>query len=181
MLKTLGWDRQCELVFDNVQIPRENLLGQINQGWEIVEKVLQAATVAKCAELAGASRATLEMSLDYAKKRIQFGQLIGLFQAVKHYFANMSIDTDSSRLIAYEAAWTLSKGLPATMITARAKSWVGEACARVTLLAHQIFGGIGFTKDYDIHLYHRKVKAGALAFGNASFHWRKISQELLQS
>ena len=179
LLRTLGWDKQCEVVFNNVKVPRKNVLGKEDEGWDTVEKVLEYAAVAKCAEMAGGNEVALEMSVNYAKERVQFGKPIGSFQAIQHHCANMAIDVDACKYISYEAAWMISEGLPASMITSMAKAKVSEASYRITLLGHQIFGGLGYCMDNDMHLYYRRAKTGALAYGNAAFHQKKVAKELL--
>lgn len=178
LLKTLARDKQCEVVFDNVHVPKENIIGKLNKGWPIVADIIQKATVAKCAEMVGGAQAALEMSVKYAKERVQFNRPIGSFQAIQHYCANMVTDVDGSRFITYKAAWKVSEGLPATYDVAVAKAWTGEAYARVTLLAHQIFGAIGFTMDHDMHLYYRRAKAGEIAFGDSDFQRAIVAQEM---
>lgn len=178
LLKTLARDKQCEVVFDNVSVPQRNILGELNQGWPVVKETLQKATVAKCAEMVGGAQAALEMAVQYAKERVQFNRPIGSFQAIQHYCANMVTDVDGARFITYKAAWRVSEGLPCDMDVAIAKAWTGEACCRVTLLAHQIFGAIGFTMDHDIHLYYRRAKAGDIAFGDGNFQRAIVAREL---
>jgi alkylation response protein AidB-like acyl-CoA dehydrogenase len=178
LLKTLARDKQCEVIFDNVNVPQKNILGKLDQGWPIVKQVLQKATVAKCAEMVGGAQAALEMAVQYAKDRVQFNRPIGSFQAIQHYCANMVTDVDGARFITYKAAWKVSEGLPADMDVAIAKAWTSEACGRVTLLSHQIFGAIGFTMDHDIHLYYRRAKAGEIMFGDGDFQRAIVAQEL---
>jgi alkylation response protein AidB-like acyl-CoA dehydrogenase len=178
LLKTLARDKQCEIVLDNVTLPKKNILGKLDQGWPIVKDTLQKATAAKCAEMVGGAQAALEMTVKYAKERVQFNRPIGSFQAIQHYCANMLTDVDGARFITYKAAWELSEGLPATKDVAVAKAWTSEAYGRVTLLAHQIFGAIGFTMDHDIHLYYRRAKAGEIMFGDGDFQRAIVASEL---
>jgi alkylation response protein AidB-like acyl-CoA dehydrogenase len=178
LLKTLARDKQCEVVFDNVAVPRENIVGNLNGGWQIIQDVLQKAIVAKCAEMVGGAKAALDMAVAYAKERVQFNRPIGSFQAIQHYCANMVSDVDGSRFVTYKAAWKVSEGLPATMDVAVAKAWTGAAYSRVTLLAHQIFGAVGFTMDHDLHLYYRRAKAGEIIFGDGAFQRAIVAREL---
>jgi len=177
LLRTLARDKQCEVVFDNVTVSEKGIVGQRDEGWAIVKDVLQRATVAKCVEMVGGAQAALDMAVDYAKERVQFGRPIGSFQAIQHYCANMATEVDGSRFITYKAAWKVSEGLPAALDVAIAKAWVSEAYGRVTLSAHQIFGAIGFTMDHDIHLYHRQAKAAEIVFGNADFQRAIVARE----
>ena len=178
LLKTMARDKQCEVVFDNVAVPKEKMVGGLNRGWQIVQDVLQKAIVAKCAEMVGGAQAALDMAVAYAKERVQFNRPIGSFQAIQHYCANMVSDVDGSRFVTYKAAWKVSEGLPATMDVAIAKAWTGAAYSRVTLLAHQIFGAVGFTMDHDLHLYYRRAKVGEIMFGDGAFQRAIVAREL---
>jgi alkylation response protein AidB-like acyl-CoA dehydrogenase len=178
LLKTLAHDKQCEVVFDNVTVSEKSIVGKRDEGWAIVKDVLQKATVAKCAEMVGGAQAALDMAVNYAKERVQFGRPIGSFQAIQHYCANMAMDVSGSRFVTYKAAWKVSEGLPSALDAAIAKAWVGEAYGRVALSAHQIFGAIGFTMDHDLHLYYRQAKAAETIFGGADFHRAIVAREL---
>lgn len=178
LLKTVAGDKQCEVIFDKVEIPRGNILGKQDKGWAIIEKILERAAVAKCAEMVGGMQQVLDMTVDYAKQRVQFGSPIGSFQAVQHHCVNMLTDVEASRCITYEAAWKVSEGLPARMEVAIAKAWVSEAYQRVTALGHQVHGGIGFCEDHDMSLYFKRAKAAELAFGDANFYRGVVGQRL---
>ena len=177
-LKTLGRDKLCEVVFDDVTVASKDLVGKLNGGWPVIKSILRKAAVAKCAEMVGGAQASLDMAVSYAKERVQFGRPIGAFQAIQHYCANMVTDVDGSRFITYKAAWTESEGLPSDMEVSMAKAWTSEAYKRVAVLAHQIFGAIGFTMDHDMHLYFRRAKAGELAYGDADFHREIVAARL---
>ena len=178
LLKTIAGDKQCEVTFDNVRVPQKNMLGERDKGWPVVAKILQKATVAKCAEMIGGAQASLDMSVAYAKERIQFGRPIGSFQAIQHHCANMVTDVDGSRFLTYQAAWMVSEGLPAVMEVSMAKAWVNEAYRRVTQLGHQIHGGIGFCMDHDMPLYFKRAKAAEPTFGSADWHREIVAREL---
>ncbi len=178
VLKTIASDKQCEVVFDGVAVPGRSMVGALNKGWPVVEKTLQRAAVAKCAEMVGGAQRVLEMTVDYAKQRVQFGRPIGSFQAIQHYCANMVTDVDGARFVTYEAAWRLQEGLPCAKEVSMAKAWTSEAYRRVTALGHQIHGGIGFTKEHDMQLYFRRAKAAELAFGDADFHRERVAQQM---
>ena len=178
LLKTLAADKQCEVVFEDVRVPTENILGEPNQGWAIVERLLEQATVAKCAEMIGGAQATLEMVVNYAKERVQFGRPIGSFQAIQHHCANMVTNISGARFITYKAAWMVSERIPAAMEAAMAKIQTGHAYQQATVLGHQIFGAIGFCMDHDMHLYYRRAKASEISFGDSDFYREKVAQEL---
>jgi alkylation response protein AidB-like acyl-CoA dehydrogenase len=177
-LLTIAGDKQFEVTFDRVMVPKKNLLGEPGKGWEIIERVLRKAAVAKCAEMSGMAQQVFEMSVSYAKERKQFDRPIGSFQAIQHYCANMVMDVDTSRFLTYLAAWMIDSGLPCSKEVSAAKAWVSQACRRVMALGHQIHGGIGVTLDHDMQLYYRRAKAAELAFGDADFHKELVAQEL---
>ena len=178
LLKTIAGDKQCEVLFEDVRVPKENIIGELDKGWPVVEKVLEKATVGLCAQMVGGAQKALDMSVDYAKERVQFGRPIGSFQAIQHYCANMVTDVDGSKYITYEAAWKVSEGLPATMEVSMAKAWVNEAYRRVTLLGHQIHGAIGFCEDHDMPLYFKRAKGSEPTFGDADFHREMVAKQL---
>ena len=178
LLKTLARDKQCEIVFDNVTVSERSVVGKRDEGWPVVKDILQKAAVARCAEMVGGAQAALDMAVSYARERVQFGRPIGSFQAIQHYCANMAMDVSGSRFVTYKAAWKVSEGLPSALDAAIAKAWVSEACGRVALSAHQIFGALGFTMDHDLHLYYRQAKAGEIMFGGADFHRAIVAREL---
>jgi alkylation response protein AidB-like acyl-CoA dehydrogenase len=178
LLKTISGSKQCEVIFDKVKVPKSSVLGKVDQGWAAMEKVIEKAAVAKCAEMVGGAQAALDMSVAYAKERVQFGKPIGAFQAIQHHCANMLIDVDSSRFLTYQAAWKVSEGMEATMEVSMAKAWVNEAYRRVTQLGHQIHGGIGFCMDHDMPLYFKAAKTGESLFGTSDWHREKVAQGL---
>ena len=177
-LKTIALDKQFEVSLDGVEIPSSALLGELNEGWRTVEKVLQWGAVGKCAEMVGGSQQVLDMTVEYAQQRVQFGRPIGSFQAVQHHCANMATDVEGTRYITYQAAWRLSEGLPSELEVATAKAWVSEAYQRVCALGHQCHGAIGFTKEHNMQLYSRRAKAAELAFGDADLHLEKVADAI---
>ena len=178
LLKTIASDRQSEVVFEDVVVPAASALGEVNGGWPAIEKVLDFAAVGKCAEMSGGGQQVLDMTVEYAKQRVQFGRPIGSFQAIQHHCANMATDVEGSRYITYQAAWRLSEGLPAWREVAMAKAWVSEAYRRVCALGHQCHGAIGFTKEHNMQLYSRRAKAAELAFGDSDHHLEAVARAI---
>ncbi len=178
LLKTIASDRQSELVFNDVYVPESALLGDFNGGWDTVATVLRWGAAGKCAEMLGGAQRVLDMTVQYAKERIQFGRAIGSFQAVQHHAADMAADVDGCRYITYQAAWTLSQGLPADREVSMAKAWVSDAYQRVCALSHQSHGAVGFTKEYDLQLYSRRAKAAELMFGDADVHLEAVASAI---
>ena len=179
VLKTIAGDKLCEVIFDKVRVPGKNIVGELNHGWTAVEKTLQQARVAKCAEMVGGAQQVLEMSADYTKNRIVFGRPLGSFPVIQHHVANMKIDVDGCRFLTYEAAWKLSEGLPCTMEIYMAKAWTSDAYRRVTALGQQVFGGVGFIEDHDMPLYFRRAKAAEVTLGDGNYHRELVAQQLI--
>ena len=178
-LKTVAGDKQCEVVFTKVKVPKANLLGEPGKGFAAIEKTLQIAAVAKCAEMLGGSNRVMELSVAYAKERVQFGKPIGSFQAVQHLCANMKMVTEQSIYITYKAAWMIDQGMPeARKFAAVAKTWVSEAYKKVALIGHQIFGGTGYIVEHAMPIYSRRAKAGEYAFGSPNYQREIVAQEL---
>ena len=178
LLKTIASDRQSEVVFDNVSVPPSSLLGEVNKGWNTIEKVLQWGAIGKCSEMVGSGQQVLDMTVEYVKQRVQFGRPIGSFQAIQHHCANMATDVEGSRYITNQAAWRLSEGLPAEREVAMAKAWVSDAIRRVCATGHQSHGAIGFTKEHNMQLYSRRAKAAELAFGDSNHHMEAVAQSI---
>ena len=179
VLKTIGSDKQCEVTFNDVRVAKANVLGEVDKGWPIIQGLKPKATVATCAYLVGLAQMDFDISVNYAKERIQFGRPIGSFQAIQHKCADMIIDVDGSRFITYKAAWSLQENEPdGEMLASMAKAWCSEAARRVVAHGQQIHGGIGFTKDYKIQLYFRRQKWMELMWGDADYHRELVAQKL---
>ncbi|MCY4652092.1 MAG: acyl-CoA/acyl-ACP dehydrogenase [Dehalococcoidia bacterium] len=174
-LDTLASDKQSELTLNDVYVPGSALLGELNGGWETMERALAWGAVAKCAEMLGGAQQTLDMTVAYARQRIQFGRAIGSFQAIQHHVADMAADVEGCRYTTYQAAWMLAEGLPAEREVAMAKAWVSDAYHRVCMTAHQCHGAVGFTKEHDLQLYSRRSKAAELMFGDSEFHMEAVA------
>jgi len=173
-LLTIGGDKQAEVVLDNVKVSADNILGGVNYAWPAVEKALQRANTARCAEMVGMAEQALKLTLDYAKERIAFGHPIGAFQAIQHRCADMFIDVESSRFATYQAAWRINSGLPAAKEVTIAKAWVSQASRRVMASAHQVHGAIGFTEDHILHYYTKRARSYEFSFGGADAQLEKL-------
>ena len=178
LLKTIAGDKLCEVIFDKVRVPKKNIVGKLDQAWVPLEKTLQQVRIARCAEMVGGAQKVLEMSADHAKQRIVFDRPLGSFPVIQHYIANMVMDIDGSRFLTYEAAWRFSEGLSCAKEIAMAKAWTSEAYRKVTANGQQIYGGIGFTVESDMHLYFRRAKAGEVTLGDGNFEREMLAREL---
>jgi alkylation response protein AidB-like acyl-CoA dehydrogenase len=178
-LKTIASDKQCEVKLENVRVAAANLIGEEGRGWEIMQPVILKATVAECAYLVGLAQMDFEISVNYAKERVQFGRPIGSFQAIQHKAADMVTDVDGARFIMYRAAWAVAEGEPdAELQVHMAKAWCSDATRRVVAHGQQIHGGIGFTKDYKIQLFFRRQKRSELMWGDGDYHREKVADAL---
>jgi alkylation response protein AidB-like acyl-CoA dehydrogenase len=145
-------------------------------------RALDVAAAALAAELVGGMQRTLDITVEYAKTRKQFGKPIGMFQAVQHQCADMYLETESSRSAVYYAGWALEENSPdAATAVSIAKMYASDAARTVGNRGIQIHGGMGFTWENDVHLYYRRAKASETAFGDATFHRERIASMLIDS
>ena len=145
-------------------------------------RALDVATAALVAEIVGAMQRTLDLTVEYAKMRKQFGKPIGMFQAVQHQCADMYLETESARSAAYYAAWALEVNAPdAAVAISIAKMYASDAGRTVGNRGIQIHGGMGFTWENDLHLYYRRAKASETALGDSTFHRERIARLVIAS
>jgi len=173
-LSTSASDKQFEVVFNRVVVSARDVLGDVNEGWPMVEKGLLRATAIQCVQTVGVMQQALGMTANYTSTRIQFGRPIGSFQAVQHRLANMLTDVEGARWLSYRAVNRLEQGLPSAREVAIAKAWTSDACQRVAYGAQHLHGGIGMDMDYDLHFYFRWAKVMELSLGAAPFHLAAI-------
>ena len=135
--------------------------------------------MAYAAELLGGAQRLLDLSVEYAKDRVQFDKPIGSFQAVKHRLADMLVDVEGMRSAVYYAAWCIAAAHPeASVAASTAKAWCSDASKRVAGSALQVHGGIGFTWEHDVHLFLKRAQLDQLAFGDAVVHRTRLTQLL---
>ena len=168
-----GW-----ILLEDVEVGSDDILGEPGSGWPIVQQIERWGAAGLCAQIAGAAQRLLEMTVEYAKERVQFGRPIGSFQAIQHHCANMAIDVDSMRYMAYLAAWKLATQDPADEEVSMTKAWCSKAGDRVASLAHQVHGGISVLEDHPVAQFSRRMKVWALAFGGAADHEEVVSHHL---
>jgi alkylation response protein AidB-like acyl-CoA dehydrogenase len=138
------------------------------------------ATAALAAELVGGMQRILDITVEYAKTRKQFGKPIGMFQAVQHQCADMYLETESARSAVYYAGWALEEKSPdAAIAVSIAKMYASDAARTVGNRGIQIHGGMGFTWENDLHLYYRRAKASETTFGDATFHRERIARMVI--
>jgi acyl-CoA dehydrogenase len=177
-LHTIGKDNNCVVNFDQVRITKENMIGAPGKGWQILEKMAGKAIVAKCAEMLGGCKESIDMTTAYAKQREQYGTPIGGFQAIQHYMANMRVAYDTSLYYLHKVAWMIDEGMVATKEISALKAQVNEKYKFITERAVQIHGGIGTTREFNIGLFYRRAKAFEYILGDTDYHYEKIAQAL---
>ncbi len=168
--------KQAKLTFDATPA---RLIGTEGQGWAAVSKMLDLAAVALAAEQVGGAQKVLEMAVEYAKVRVQFGRPIGSFQAIKHKCADMLLEVESAKSAAYYAGWAAAEDsdeLP--VVASLAKSYCSEAYFHATAENIQIHGGIGFTWEHPAHLYFKRAKSSELLFGDPTYHRELLAQRI---
>jgi alkylation response protein AidB-like acyl-CoA dehydrogenase len=169
------------VAFEGVSVGPDAVIGEVDRGWAIIGPMLQRAAVGAAAEMLGAARRCLDMSVEYARVRQQFGQPIGMFQAIKHMCADMLLEVENAHAAVYYAAWALDAGSPdAALAASSAKAYVGEAARKVCGSAVQVHGGIGFTWEYDLHLYFKRAKHFEPLYGDADFHREQALRLMLE-
>jgi short-chain 2-methylacyl-CoA dehydrogenase len=169
----------CELILDNCRVPRENVMGDVGQGYKIAIETLNEGRIAIGAQMIGLARGALEHALGYAKERKQFGKTIGEFQAVQFDLAKMAIEVETARLLVYNAARLRDAGLPFLTEAAMAKYWSSEIAERVASKAIEVHGGVGITKDYPVEKLYRDAKIGRIYEGTSNIQLMTIAKKLL--
>jgi alkylation response protein AidB-like acyl-CoA dehydrogenase len=163
--------RAGRLGFDGVPVAAEALLGAPGSAASVFARLLDCGAAAVTAEMVGAAAGAVDLAVEYAKQRIQFGEQIGRFQGVKHPLADMYVDVESFKSLLYFAAWNLDHEpgeVPASV--SRAKAYASDAFARIGIDCIQLHGAIGYTWEYDAQLYLKRAKWSRPAFGDSDYH-----------
>jgi alkylation response protein AidB-like acyl-CoA dehydrogenase len=176
-LETMDETRRCARVrFDDVRIDEDALLGAPGSAWPAIARLLDCGALAVTAEAIGAAEAALGLTVRYAKERIQFDQPIGRFQGVKHPLAERYVEIESVKSLLYYAAWMLDEQpADAPLAVSRAKAWASDAFAGLGIDAVQLHGGIGYTWEYAVQLYLKRLKWVRATFGNADWHLERVA------
>ncbi len=178
VMPTIADDKLCEVRFDNVSVPKDNLLGKLDEGWPVVKDFLRKGAIIKCAESVGAMQVCVETTVAYSKERVQYDRPIGAFQALQHIMADMWTAMQTSRYLVYKVAWMESVGMPCEKEASMAKAFVNEAYKNIAKWAVRLHGAIGVTYDHDISLYYRRSKSADAAFGGTDFHREIVAQQI---
>ena len=159
-------DTQYEVTFTDVVVSDENRIGPAGSGWATWQQVLEPALVLLAAQAAGGARYALEITTQYALDRKQFDKPLGAFQALAHNLADAVTNLDGAEQLVHEAAWAGANGRPLTSLAPMAKLFACSTFRDITAMAQQLFGGIGFTLDFDIQLYFRRAKQQQLMWAD---------------
>ena len=177
-MPTIGMDNTCEVIFKDVKVSKADIIGEPGHGWEILDKMSKKAVVAKCAEMLGGCKVSIDMTSDYAKKRVQYGKPIGGFQIIQHYMANMLLGYDTSINYLYKVAWMIDEGMDVSRESSALKAQVNEQYKFISERGVQIHGGVGTTREFDIGLFYRRAKACEFVLGDTDHHYEKVAQAL---
>jgi alkylation response protein AidB-like acyl-CoA dehydrogenase len=177
-LTTMDQTRKlAEVKFSGVKADAGDVVGEAGNGWKTLSETIDRGKVMLAGEMMGGAQKVLEMTVDYAKVRVQFGRPIGSFQAVQHKCANMMIDVEGAKSAAYYASWVVSNEVAeASLAAALAKAAASDAFRRVSAEGIQLHGGIGFTWDHDMHLYFKRAKSSEFTFGDANWNRELVAQ-----
>jgi alkylation response protein AidB-like acyl-CoA dehydrogenase len=178
LLPTMAGDKQSEVTFHQVRVPATNVVGEIDQGWPIAQRMIELATAFTCTQIVGASRKAVDMAVDYAKERVAFGRPIGAFQAIQHMCADIITWVDGAQLLTYEALWKLSRGEPASLEVSTAKAFCNERCQAALRHANQIHAGVAQIMEFDLNLWFRRVASWSMKLGTTFDHRAKMAQAL---
>jgi alkylation response protein AidB-like acyl-CoA dehydrogenase len=178
--------KQAEITLDDVTLPADALMGEVGQAWPQLQRIIQLATVAVSAEQMGGTQQVLDLAVDYSKERYQFRRPIASFQAIKHKAADMMLQAEVARSAVYYAACVADDALRDGPMAAElaeaasvAKAWCSDAYFSNAGDALQIFGGVGFTWEYDVHLYFKRAKSTEHFLGNGAWHREQVASLLL--
>ena len=147
VLETTAGDKQCEVTLRRVKVPKENMIGPLHKGWAPLEKVMQKGAVLLCADMVGAGQRVLEITVGYAKARVQFDMPIGINQYVQDHCVFLLSEVDASRWLTYQAVWKLNENLPCNLEVAMAKAWTSDSHERACWRGHQVLAGVGYEVD----------------------------------
>ncbi len=178
-VESLGSDSQFDVAFDGVAVSDADRLGEVGAGWRLWEHVMHDAIVVLAARAMGGARRALEMTVQYAKDRKQFDKPLGAFQAISHYLADALTAIDGGTTLVYEAAWARDRGKDVARLAPMAKLFACDTFRDVTATCQQVWGGVGFTIEYDIQLFFRRAKQLQITWWDAKFLKERIAADVL--
>lgn len=166
------------VTFNNVRVPKINVLGGMNQGWKIAMKTLDHSRPMVAASAVGGAQCAFDHAVKYAKERVQFNVPISQHQAIQFMIADMAMKIEASRLLVYKAAWLLDNGLPNTQLASFSKAFAADSCMQIATDAVQIYGGYGYSKEYPVEKIMRDAKLIQLYEGTSQIQRLVIAKEI---
>ena len=171
----------CELILDDCVVPAANIVGELGKGYKIAIETLNEGRIAIGAQMVGLAQGALDHAIAYAKQRRQFGKAIAEYQGVQFDLADMATEVEAARLLVYNAARLRDSGRPFVTEAAMAKYFASQIAETVASRAVEIFGGVGFTKDYPVEKLYRDAKIGRIYEGTSNMQKLTIARQLLGS
>lgn len=169
----------CELILDDVRVPRANVVGEVGQGYKVAIETLDEGRIGIGAQMLGLAQGAFEAALAYSKERKQFGRLISDFQAIQFQLAEMATDIEAARLMVYNTARLKESGASFVRQSAMTKYFCSQVGERVASLALEVFGGVGFTKDFPAEKFYRDAKIGKIYEGTSNIQLQTIARTFL--
>lgn len=169
----------AHVTFDEMRVPKEALLGEAGQGFKVAMSALDHGRLGVAAGAVGLAQACLDASVDFARKRRQFGQRIGDFQMIQASIADMTADVDAARLLVYKAAWLKERGRPSTRATSTAKLFATEIAAQAASEAVLIHGGRGYSNEYPVERFYRDIKGLQIYEGSSHIQRIVIARDVI--
>ncbi|MFU8812643.1 MAG: acyl-CoA dehydrogenase [Balneolaceae bacterium] len=170
----------CEILLEDVRVPKENILGEVGRGYKVAIETLNEGRIGIGAQMIGIAQASLDAALDYTQERKQFGKAISDFQGVQFQLARMATELEMARLLVYNAARIKEAGQPFLKEAAMAKYYSAEVAERLASMAIDLYGGYGYVKEYPVEKYYRDAKIGKIYEGTSNMQLLTISKILLQ-
>jgi alkylation response protein AidB-like acyl-CoA dehydrogenase len=169
-----------ELLFDACEVPKENVLGPVGQGYKIAIETLNTGRIGIGAQMIGVARGALDAAIAFTKERQQFGKAVSEFQGVQFQLAQAATELEAARLMVYNAARLADAGVPFTQEAAMAKLFASQVAERVTSQCLELHGGYGYTKDYPAEKFYRDAKIGTIYEGTSNMQLNTIAKLLLK-
>jgi alkylation response protein AidB-like acyl-CoA dehydrogenase len=178
---SLASETQYEIRFRNVSVPASQRIGAPGSGWQTWNRVMHDAIILLAAQAMGGADRALEMTVEYAKERKQFDKPLAAFQAISHYLADAVTIVDGGKSLVHEAAWARAEGKPIDRLAPMAKLFACQTYRDVTAMAEQVYGGVGFTVEYDIQLYFRRAKQLQLSWWDTRYLEELVAKTVLDA
>jgi alkylation response protein AidB-like acyl-CoA dehydrogenase len=177
--RSLAADTQYRVDFEDVRVPAASRIGAAGSGWKTWKQVMLDGILLAAAQASGGAAQALEITCEYAKEREQFGKPLAAFQAISHYLADASTNVSGAANLVYEAAWARSEGRSTDRLAPMAKLFACQTYRDLTAMAEQVWGGVGFSIEYDIQLYFRRAKQLQLSWWDTRYLEELVASDVL--